>query len=297
MLSPLIATAQAGPSPVHIHHLLWVSVLFTIFPKEETHQEWGLRAVFTGVYFFPGVWKLWAGTQWISGEILSRTMNWKWAQYWELTPKPWLLEWSPLLAVCVLVFELSSPLLMSKKSTWFVLSAIVFHWATAWAIGIRFPSLWLLMICLLIQSPSKSANLSEASPGQKSWLGLLIVGIVLAGMTRSLAGFPFVCYPSFDTLPANNIPLLSISIVCDGKMQRLPYKSHMKPDNYSWATSWKLLRGRNKSDLETYWQAIPKDQLPCTASEVLFYHSRLDISVQPPKLEQRNQLHRFNLAP
>ena len=297
VLSPLIATAQAGPSPVHVHHLLWVGLVFTIFPKQAHLQEWSVRVVLAGVYFFPGLWKLWAGSQWLNGEIISRTMSWKWAQYWDLSSKPWLLEWSPLLAVSVLLFELSSPVLMCKKSTWYVISAIAFHWATSWAIGIHFPSLWLLMVCLLIPSPSQKTTLSEASSKEKFWLGLLLGGIFLAGITRSFSGFPFVCYPSFDTLPASKMPLLSISIVCDDKVQLLPYKSHMKPNNHSWATNWELLRGRNNSAFEAYWKSIPSDQLPCNANEVHFYHSQLDVNVWPPKLEQRNRLHSLILGP
>ena len=69
----------------------------------------------------------------------------------------------------------------------------------------------------------------------------LLVGVLYAGATMNLSGWPFACYPTFHQEISHKMPLMSV-VVRDqkGQARRIHHQRYLRPDNRAWGENWRL---------------------------------------------------------
>jgi len=255
------------------------------------------------IYFFPGFWKWWnGGLDWALSDNIIHQMHWKWAQNGGWTPSvrvdlyPWLCHLGALWVMCVEVLFL--PLQFFRKARLpLLISVTAFHWLSAEFFLIAFPSLWVCYLGLLDWSSTlgrlESSLLGRFSredgehktrspqQGATRIVGvLLILCVFIAGATRSISGWPFACYPTFDNMVDEGMPSLSIyELRPDGIQSKLkPQMSRIGGDHQRyWGTMWSLVLDRNKVRRTKRLEGHFKDMFSCSEigahSEILFHRS------------------------
>lgn len=236
----------------HNHHLLWFMALLAASPSGDAlsldargapkvasvKHGFPLRVawVLLGfVYFFPGIWKLFAvGPAWALSDNVKYMMYDKWTELGGFLPF-WRADYNPLAyrlgGVYTLVFEIGflPALLFSRKlRPWFVVSGPAFHFQTFLFMKIGFT---ILVFCYVMfidwpesfrhrrpvlvgTSPSASPS-AEAVPallGTRAPYalgGILIVGNFIAGCV-GLDSYPFTVYPRFARLQPHTVTELEL---------------------------------------------------------------------------------------
>jgi hypothetical protein len=245
------------------------------------------------IYFFPGFWKWWnGGLDWAMSDNIIHQMHWKWAQNGGWTPSiridlyPWLCHIGALWVMCVEVLFL--PLQFVRRARLPLLMAMTaFHWLSAEFFLIAFPSLWVCYLGLLNWS-SNLGRLEQRLLGflardgappnsvrvtlRATWIVgvVLILGVFSAGATRTISGWPFACYPTFDNQVKEGMPALYVHEVrASGERRRLmPEMSRIGGDHQRyWGTMWSLVLDPNKSRRTKRLKGHFKDMFRCEGVE------------------------------
>ena len=245
------------------------------------------------IYFFPGFWKWWnAGLDWALSDNIIHQMHWKWAQNGGWTPPvrvdlyPWLCH---LGALWVMVIEvLFLPLQFFPRARIpLLISVTAFHWLAAEFFLIAFPSLWLCYLGLL----NWSSTLGRMEERLLSVVGnpsiipvskpfrlratkivgtIIIIGTFMAGATRTISGWPFACYPTFDNQVSEGMPALFVyQVKEDGQRNRLiPEMSRIGGDHQRyWGTMWSLVLDREKARRSKRLKGHFQDMFSCIGLE------------------------------
>ena len=308
----LIGWLQMRGAAVHCHHLLWLTVALAASPCSDVlrigHRPTlyagrryrdGLMAVwaiFAMIFFFPGWFKLTlGGASWLSGETLYHTTLWKAAQYWD---QPITLSFESARAYAPLswgaiLFELSAPLLLLwwKRTGVFCVLAIGFHIGTALMLNIHFTNLWPCYVALLpwerwlaLTQTSEAQRVvlrDERSHRMRFALAPLLVGVLYAGATMNLSGWPFACYPTFHQEISHKMPLMSV-VVRDqeGRARRIHHQRYLRPNNRAWGENWRLAGFYSPVDeraLRAFARSKIKPLLKPTDDSVTLYRSSINL--------------------
>ncbi|MEO6576617.1 MAG: HTTM domain-containing protein [Polyangiaceae bacterium] len=231
------ALAQLTGAVTHDMHLVWFALVLavspcgdalTLFPEPSSgagpsvYQRslaytWPLvavRALFSCIYFFPGMWKLRSsGLGWATSDNLRNQMYTKWFQWggwlpaFRIDEHPLLLEVS---AFSVLAFELGFPFLMLSRRTRLLaaLGGLAFHFSGDAFLRIRFPSLWVCYVALVDWGPlAERVRRASADAVTKTRLAsrwpmrvgaILVAAAVVQGLRGETFAWPFACYPTFQ---------------------------------------------------------------------------------------------------
>lgn len=293
-LSYVLLAPQLGGSVFHDHHLVWFAVLLAASPCGDalsvdamiarrrgrvlgSHgRAYGLSIrvawILIGlVFFFPGVHKLAeSGLAWITSDNLRNQLWWKWAQDPSIQPS-WRIDRDPLtmraLAGLTVVFELVFlPLVFWRRTRALaVVSALVFHQATDYFMGVRFS---VLFACYTVFVPWGALwqrfRKSDFVPSARSIAGpaiaasFLVLGVGAFGAAGITQGYPFACYPTFQWMAADRMPALRIEIErADGSRAVLDRELYAEPGPRGWALEWRLAGVYDRADparIEAWWR-------------------------------------------
>lgn len=265
----LIGWLEMKGATVHCHHLLWFSIALALSPCNdvlrlgkrpvlyEGHRYrralFGIWSIIAMIFVFPGWYKLsLGGTEWLTGKTLYYTVMWKSAQYWN---QPITLSfntpttYAPL-AWAAILFELCAPflLLLWQRTGLFLILALGFHLGTSLLLNIHFTNLWPCYVVLVPwEKIYKNKQVYHRTSAEITWHSSrlmwapLLVGILFAGVTMNLSGWPFACYPTFHQKISHKMPLMSV-VVRDrqGKTRRINHRRYLHPNNMSWGENWRL---------------------------------------------------------
>ncbi len=272
------------------------------------------RWLVAAIFFFPGFWKLRsAGLEWILSDNLRNQMWWKWFQFGGFRPwlridrLPWLCR---LLAGSAVFFELAFPLLvLFRRTRWIALAgALVFHAFTSLFMRIEFPSLWLCYVVFLdvhglVQRLRRRGWLPQRwqhalglgdeapdealpKPQQAIVPGLVLGGVVVAGLSGAIRAWPFACYPTFQWMPGTEMPGLSITAVyANGTSAVIDDGSPLggRRTQAQWGMAWSLAGVMGDPDVEgrlrAHWQRYADD--PRSRGAVVVRFDRVSWSVIP----------------
>lgn len=327
---PFWGLAQGVGSAVHFHHLWWFAALLAASPcgdalsvdrwiarrRGVTYATEGsvahgvpLRVAWMllgAVFFFPGLWKLLtSGPAWVFSDNLRNQMYAKWTEMADFTPLA-RVDRAPGLvrvgAAATVLLELSFPVLViSRRTRWVAaLAAFAFHQATAWLMGLRFPSLWWCYTVFFDWRPlADRLGLSPRDEGRRR-LALapavvgcaLLAGAVGFGAAGESDGWPFACYPKFDRVAGETLPALEVALVYRDRAALVPTRAmfpYGRTQRY-WALTWSLV-GAHRSERATaerfraFWGEVSRRpgvraRLP-GATAVRFY--RATISTLPER--------------
>lgn len=293
----LWAHAMTLGSAVHFHHLLWFSLLLAASPCGDALSldrrlfkrgaappcaAYGvpLRAAWLlvgAVYFFPGAWKLGtSGLAWIFSDNLLLHMRAKWFQFEGFSPlfrvdrHPWLCRAG---ALGVVLFELSFGALVLRRRTRAaaVLAALLFHQATDWLMGLRYPALWGCYALFIDWTPlvRRLGMHAERVAAQRDPRAVttvsaaLLAGAMSFGATGESDAWPFACYPKFDRLAPASLPVMEVYALTPGGARRVPDRAMFpagRTQRY-WSLSWSLM-GAHRSEratearFEAFWRSV-----------------------------------------
>lgn len=301
----LLWIPQQSGQVMHTHHLLW---FFAILAASPSGDAWSLDArrgpaqapsLAHGVpvrvawlsmgliFFFPGLWKLSAGTAWLDG--LPALVEGKWFQ---LADTPWvqlpprLLWWG---GVASIAFELGFVALLFSRRTRLlgVALAFLFHQGIWLVMGIVFSSLWLCDVVFLpwaswLRVPAVGVKTRAAWPSIA--LGVVLLGGQLfTGVTRRERSWPFACYPTFADPAPREISWLEVEEV--------------SPRGTEMVFSREALRGR---EAQRWWGVMVEQPpevfyrqwrgtLPTDVSEVRYFRvtKRLGADMPPVRVRLR----------
>ncbi len=200
----------------------------SFFSSEEKSMAYGvpLRLIWLNMsafYFFPGFWKIWtSGFDWASSENQKLTL------YFALfnnnrAPHSLRVDHLPLLLLLggcfVLLFEVGFPFLVLFKrgriAAW--LAGISFHTFTKMFLNISFSQLksiyfvlvdWELIVQKLWprQYPKEiPANHSVSIVGVYSVALICFAANIYMGILHTSRGWPFSCFPRFDTMQVSTV--------------------------------------------------------------------------------------------
>lgn len=258
------------------------------------------------VYFFPGLWKWWtSGIGWALSDNLVHQMHWKWTQTGRL-PRlrvdawPWLCQAG---ALGVLLFEPAFLVLqfVRRLRPALIAAAVLFHLAARMFLYIPFESLWICYAGLLPWAPLLAGpeerllrRFAGGPPVARRWVPAAVVGAALAagvtfaGATRSVAAWPFACYPTFDVRVGPTMPSLEIEVLTADGPRRVPRR--VRPPGLDgqrhWGLVWALVLerdpARREAGLRAYWDAATEPYPTLRRSpEVRFY--RVAIHTDPAR--------------
>jgi hypothetical protein len=344
MLAPQLTGAV-----FHDHHLLWFAVLLAASPCGDalSIDAWLARRrgkplpthgrahgaairlawIFLGcVFFFPGVHKLLtSGLAWVTSDNLRNQMWWKWAEDPTTEPSfridrhPQLLR---VLAALTIGFELTFlPLVFANRWTraLAVLSALVFHQATDYFMGVRFTVLWVTYgvfvpwEAVLVRAMGRAmavATGDDVAPsprpspvngrGRDALLvagvgGVLLCGVVSLGALGVTNGYPFACFPTFEWMPADTMPTLEIAIErADGTTEILDRALWRDVSPREWALEWSVAGVYDEFDAaraEAFFRSRVEQRpalAAATRDAVVIRFARVYVSVDPD--------HRFDVV-
>lgn len=322
----LWAHAMTLGSAVHFHHLLWFAALLAAspcgdalsldrwrarrgLPSPAPHRAYGipLRAAWLlvgAVYFFPGLWKLaTSGAAWFLSDNLLLQMRAKWTQMEGFTPlfrvdrHPWLCRAGALATVA---FELSFVLLVIPRRTrpLAVGAALLFHQATDWFMGLRYPALWVCYTAFVDWDAllSRWRGETETVAVQRDTRlvtavsAALLAGAMALGAMGESDAWPFACYPKFDRIVGATLPAMEVALVYEGREVAVPARAMFpagRTQRY-WALTWSLL-GAHRSERASarrfgaFWRSAARQpsvrSMVPGARSVRFY--RATISTDP----------------
>lgn len=232
------------------------------------------------IFFFAGYWK-WrtSGLAWATSDNLVQQMRWKWLQSSRVPSLR--LDLHPRLAsgfaLLTMGFELSFPLALFHKHTraLALFGALCFHAATAYFMFIYFGSLLCLYAAFvpwhrwlaapwqrLVARGDASARGAIARAVTPSLLvaSLLLVGAVQAGARNAVQAWPFACYPTFQWIVPDEMPVLELEGTDrQGHTWQLDDRpTSAAPDRATidrqrrWALSWSLARAPRRDAIEAW---------------------------------------------
>lgn len=221
----LLGLPQLSGTTRHVHHLVWLLAAVGIArrPEHVVRAAWLLLAA---VYFWPGVHKVvtLGGDFFLTDHVLQNA-RWKWLQFGAVPPlvgalPPWLWRFG---AAGVLILELVAPLAFAfERGRRVAIPAFVaFHLLTDWAMGIAFPSLWLVLLALwpirgeLAAAPGAPRR-GVGPAAAVVAVGALVLAAHLAGLRGRVEGWPFACYPTFDRRAGPEMPALRVTLTLSG---------------------------------------------------------------------------------
>jgi hypothetical protein len=293
----LWAQAMTLGSAVHFHHLLWFSALLAASPcgdalsvdRWRARRPEGAPSLAYGVpvrsawllvgtvYFFPGLWKLaTSGAAWVFSDNLLLQMRAKWTQMEGFAPlfrvdrHPWLCRVGAALTVA---FELGVVALVLPRRTrpWAVAAALLFHQATDWFMGLRYPALWCCYTVFVDWDAlrTRRRGAAETAPWRRDPRGVIAVSVALLtgavgfGVAGESDAWPFACYPKFDRVAPNALPELEVALVYADRESVVPVRAMFplgRTQRY-WALTWSLL-GAHRSErasarrFDALWRSV-----------------------------------------
>lgn len=189
------------------------------------------------IYFFPGAWKLCrAGGTWFTADSMRWQILTQSAGAGPTRLQLWAGQHPTLLvlgAVFTVVFELGFLVTaLNKNSRPFAVAAgLCFHNLTFVLMHISFYILQFSYVALIDWSalvqfflgkreaarasalPASRNDLRTAAPANALCLAMssvFVLGLLLAGVGHAVESWPIACYPTFDTAPHWQIPVVSI---------------------------------------------------------------------------------------
>ena len=209
----------------HYHHVVWFAALIAASPSGDA---WALdargrprpsNAVAYGfplrcidlliglIYFFPGLWKLHAGPDWIFSDNLRNQMWAKWMDFASFRPllpaDQWPVGWK-LGAAATIAFELSFIFLILWRRTrpLALVGGVAFHLLSLAVLGINFWSLYPCYVALVDWGALVHRGSAVPSPLRRAARVLaptLIASVIVAGLFR-INSYPVSAYPLFSSL-------------------------------------------------------------------------------------------------
>ncbi len=223
-----------------LHHLIWFSALLAASPSDDalSLDAWRARRrgepppaparayalpirlmwLLIGVaYFFPGLYKLLAGPQWVTSNNLQLLLYDSWRHHHVLPALridlvPWLCH---VAAAGTILFEIGFIFLVLPRRTrpFAALGGLLFHASTSYFMRIHFLELalcyvvfvdWHALFARLRAAPSRRAPAPPAPPAP-DWRasamlgGALLAASVICGAWR-IDSWPVSVYPRFDSI-------------------------------------------------------------------------------------------------
>jgi vitamin K-dependent gamma-carboxylase-like protein len=225
----------------HHQHLIWLAALLAASPCADVLSLDALRrrarppdpAVRYGlpirvswllvglIYFFAGFWKLATqGPSWASPTNLRLLLHFQWAAGDGFVPLARLDRW-PVVLVCMgvgtLVFELAFVFVVfTRRRPWAVATGLAFHLGTFAFLDISFTTLMASYVVFIpwaatlgLDRRSTTAPPPPRARADRSTVAIaavLLGGVLLAGASQTVAGWPFASYPTFaDRLPDRQV--------------------------------------------------------------------------------------------
>lgn len=303
----VLGVPQLSGAVLHDHHLVWFSLVLAASPcgdalsvdawlarrrGRQTQPRllacgvalWTVWLLIAGIFFFPGYCKLReAGIAWIDSDNLRNLLHWKWMQMGSIPALR--IDRFPLfcrvLAGAVVLFELTFPLLIvNRRLRWIALgSAMTFHLATHYFMGLNFAALWLCYTALVDWRPLvlriRSRFATAAQPVQDferrrdvvlaAFIGgALLVANAVYGLGCQSIAWPFACYPTFAQLAPDAMPGIEVELVRQkDDIEVLPRAALYDEPNSSraWGLEFSLAGASHPSDearLRAWWDQAQK---------------------------------------
>lgn len=247
----LLGLPQLSGTTRHVHHLVWLlaAVGLARQPEHAIRAAWLLLAA---VYFWPGVHKVatLGGDFFLTDHVLQNA-RWKWLQFGHVPPlvgalPPWAWRVG---AAGVVLLELTAPLCFAfERGRRVAIPALVaFHLLTEWAMGIAFPSLWLVLLALwpigdTTTAPAGTERRGAGPVAAVVAIVALVLAAHLAGLRGRVEGWPFACYPTFDRRAGPEMPALRLSLTLGNGETRVwePWRWRDGDRQLRWGQLWAL---------------------------------------------------------
>jgi len=236
------------------------------------------------IYFFAGYWK-WkqSGLAWATSDNLIQQMRWKWLQNGSVPSLR--LDLYPrlctLFALVTMTFEVAFPFALFHRSAraLVLFGALCFHAATAYFMYIYFGSLlclytafvpWHRWLAAPWQRIVARASAPERRGISRTALPSLIVtvlvlaGAVQAGARGAVQAWPFACYPTFQWIAPDAMPVLELEWTDrEGRVRTVddrPASTAHGPAALDrqrrWALAWSLVRDPRRDAIEGWIELV-----------------------------------------
>ena len=320
----------------HYHQILWIPLILSAspcgdalsvdaviarirgqrgwVPQRSTAYGTPLRAAALTlgiIYFFPGLWKLWAaGFDWFSAENM-RLMLWhKWAERPDWLP-PFRIDGHPMLlwltGFGTILLELSFIVLMGRRwtRTLAVVAGVGFHASVMIFMNINFYTLVCTYVVLIdwaalfgiVKRRETPAVSSVPLPGKPGLAVLLVTGVLMAGnlfmgVTRNSDGWPFACHPTFAARRwSENVDIVTArAVTAQGEQVSIDFLSQLRArlrTSRAYKSTRSVLFERDQDEkarrLQGLWKTIESDiELPSGARAIRFYRARRSLNPDAP---------------
>lgn len=252
----------------HYHHLLWLGAVLgasrcgdalsldqiRILARSKTGRwraalvgdsapstEYGLPLricwVLIGLlYFFPGLWKLWAaGDAWLLGDNVRFLLHEKWYELGDFSP-PIEIDRMPMayrmLGLGTILFELGFLFLLfgTRTRRLAVLSGLAFHAGTFLFMGIHFLHLVLCYVSFADFGALARGSHREGATGRGAAafprpvaaVGVILIAAAIVCGIRGIDSWPFAVYPRFHYRSGPTIAYAVVGAVsADGSVRDL----------------------------------------------------------------------------
>lgn len=236
----LLGAVQRLGTPVHVHHLVWLSavLVFTspcsawtlsrrplssssspslstpaLNSTSASETVWCAALVLAAVYFFPGLHKLIdSGTPFFDGDSLARLVRLKALEAHRTVPFD--LDDHPValcaagLTIAVLEMAVFPLVWRRKRAAGFVIALLHVSFGVVLHIPFGVLAVFALVPLLLRREDGWSSTMGRVG------CGLLIIPIGVAGALGRMNAWPFACYPHFAVPVPHEVEV--VHVVVDG---------------------------------------------------------------------------------
>jgi hypothetical protein len=229
----------------HSHHFIWFAALLAASPCADVLSIDALKRRCSGagpavrygfpvrvwwlliglIYFFAGFWKLAAqGLGWASPANMRPLLHLQWIAAEHFVPGARIDRW-PLAMVAMgvgtLVFELGFVFgVFTRWRPWAVAAGLTFHVGTFLFLGISFTTLMAAYVAfvpwsatLATKQRAQAATKPSARRPDRVTVAVattLVCGVLLAGASQTVSGWPFANYPTFASRFGDTQPVVEL---------------------------------------------------------------------------------------
>lgn len=285
-LGALLWLVQRQGTPLHVHHLVWLAALVAAGPSgaawsvdawrlrrapaphEHDDAVWTLRfasLVLGLVYFFPGLHKVVdAGTPFFDAASLLRLVRLKAVEASSSVPLD--VDQAPTLVLVgawlVIVLELAAPFvaLWRPRLAFFVVVALHGIFTVVLHMPYTVLSVFALVFLLFLLVPARLPPLRSLDRRRAVVVvgGVLVVGIIQAGLRSDMTSYPFACYPTFALPVPHTVDVVIVEVERDGRSEAVS-GDVVIPDDMRSASTFAARQLRTAADAQRFLEQRCRD--------------------------------------